>query len=90
MKIKLTLTEEMLGTGSANPEIHREFIAAKAPDAKSQEEEVAAIGVDASVEKAMTVFHRNDGKPVLFGKAKTKGGGGGRQAIGGGQRAIGG
>ncbi len=58
LRIKITLTEEMLGTASANKEIHEAFIASKAPDAKTREEEVAAIGVDAAVEKTMTLFPR--------------------------------
>lgn len=66
MKIKITFTEELLGTASANPDIHREFIASKAPDAKTIEDEVAAIGVDASVEKSMTVFPKEDGRPFLY------------------------
>ena len=43
MRVRLTLTEEMLGTASNNPEIHSEFIASKAPDAKSREEEIESI-----------------------------------------------
>lgn len=67
LKIRITFTEELLGTASGNPELHREFIASKAPDAISAEEEVEAIGVDGVVEKAMTVFPRNqDGEPILF------------------------
>ena len=67
MKVRLTLLEECLGTASNNPEIHSEFIASKAPDAKSREEEIEAIGVDAEVEKGMTVFSRNnDGHPILW------------------------
>lgn len=67
MKIKVTFTEELLGTASADPEIHREFIASKAPDAPSLEEEVAAIGVDGAVEKSMTVFPRDeDGRPIVY------------------------
>lgn len=67
MKVRLTLIEDMLGTASANPEIHKEYIASKGPDAKGREEEVAAIGVEASIEKAMTVFPRGaDGKPILW------------------------
>jgi hypothetical protein len=67
LKIKITFTEELLGTASADPEVHREYIASKAPDAPSREEEVAAIGVDEVVERAMTIFPRNlDGKPILF------------------------
>ena len=35
LKVKLTFTEELLGTASANPDLHAEFIASKAPDAKT-------------------------------------------------------
>ena len=67
MKVKLTLTEEILGTASNNPEIHSEFIAKKAPDAQSREEEIEAIGVDAEVEKSMTVFPRDkNGNPIFW------------------------
>ena len=65
-KIRLTFIEELLGTASGNPELHREFIASKSPEASTLEEEVAAIGVDGTVEKAMTVFPRRDGKPFLY------------------------
>ena len=67
LKVRLTFQEEVLGTASNNPEIHSEFIASKAPDAMSTEEEVAAIGVEGAVEKSMTVFPRNEnGDPILF------------------------
>lgn len=67
MKVKLTILEEILGTGSNNPEIHSEFIASKAPDATSREEEIASIGVEAEVEKAKSVFSRNEeGQPILW------------------------
>ena len=33
MKVRITLTEEMLGMSSANPDIHKEFIASKSKDA---------------------------------------------------------
>lgn len=67
MRVKITFIEELLGSASANPEIHKEFIASKAPDAQSMEEEVAAIGVEEFVEKSMTVFPRNaEGQPVIL------------------------
>lgn len=67
LKIRITFTEELLGTASANPEIHREYIASKAPDATSVEDEVAALGVDEVVENAMSVFARTEeGKPMLW------------------------
>ena len=56
--VRLTLTEEALGTSSSSRELHKEYIASKAPDAKSTEEEVAALGVDAVDEKGRTVFPR--------------------------------
>ena len=67
INVRITLTEEMLGTCSSTPEVHREFIASKAPDAPSTEEEVEAIGVDAVVEKGMTIFAREtDGRIFLW------------------------
>lgn len=67
MKVRITFTEELLGTANGDPAIHEEWIASKAPDAQSIEEEVAAIGVDEKIEKSMTVFPRNkDGKPILY------------------------
>ena len=66
LKVRITTTEDMLGTASANPEIHREFIASNAPDAETLEEEVASIGVDEVFEKGMTVFPRKDGKPIAW------------------------
>ena len=56
--VRLTLTEEALGTSSSSKELHKEYIASKAPDAKSTEEEVEALGVDAVDEKGRTVFPR--------------------------------
>lgn len=67
LKVKLTFTEEVLGTASANPDIHREFIASKAPDALTMEDEVNALGVDAAVEKTMTIFPKDEnGVPFLY------------------------
>ena len=66
LKVRVTTIEEMLGTASANPELHEEFIASKAPDAQTREEEVAALGAEEVFEKGMTVFPRNDGKPIVW------------------------
>lgn len=66
LKVKLTFTEPILGTSPANPEIYREFIGSKSPDAATVEEEVSALGADAVAEKAMTVFPRmENGTPFL-------------------------
>lgn len=65
--VKLTFTDDLLGTSSGNPELHREFIASKAPDAAKMEEEVASLGVEAVEEKSMTVFPKMaDGTPYLW------------------------
>ena len=67
MKVRVTLLEEWLGTASSNAELHREFIASKAPDAAKMEEEVASLGVEAVEEKSMTVFPKMaDGTPYLW------------------------
>ncbi len=67
MEVELTTLEEMLGSAPSNPHIHEEFIASNAPDAHSREEEIAAIGVDAAVEKSMTIFSRNRfGQPIMW------------------------
>lgn len=66
-RVKITFTDDLLGTCSGNPELHREFIASKAPDAQKIEEEVEALGVDAVEEKTMTVFPKTaDGTPFLY------------------------
>lgn len=67
LHVEIETTEMMLGTASANPELHEEYIASKAPDAQSTEDEVASLGVDAVFEKGMTVFPRNEeGKPIIW------------------------
>ena len=67
MKVKLTLTEGLLGTSPFNEEIYRDFIGSKSPDASTVEDEVAALGVDAVTEKSMTGFPRDsEGKPFIY------------------------
>jgi len=66
LKVRVTFQEEILGTAAADPEIHKTYIAGNAPDAPSLEEEVAALGTDAVVEKSMTVFPRENGAPILW------------------------
>ena len=67
IKVRITFTEEILGTASGDPKLHEEFVASKAPNAQSMEEEVAALGVDEVVRNGMTVFPRDDqGRPFLW------------------------
>lgn len=67
MKVRITFTEELLGTANGDPAIHEEWIASKAPDAPSRAEEIASMGTDEAIEKSMTVFPRTeDKKPFLY------------------------
>ena len=67
MKVKITLTEEMLGMSPADADIYNAFIAKNAPDAPSREEEIEHIGVEAMQEKGKTIFPKtNDGMPFLY------------------------
>lgn len=66
-KVRLTLTDEMLGTATADPEIYKNYIASKAPDAKSIEEEVEALGVDEVYAGSLTVFPKDEnGNPFMW------------------------
>lgn len=67
IKARITFIEEVLGTCAGDPKIHEEFIASKAPNAMSMEEEVAALGVDEVTKNGMTVFPRdNQDRPFLY------------------------
>lgn len=66
MKIRITLTEEMLGTASNVKDIHEKFIAGKAPDAPSREEEINSVGVAEVIAQGKTVFSRENGNPILW------------------------
>lgn len=67
IKVRLTFTEDLLGTSPANEDVYRDFIGSKAPDAATVDDEVAALGADAVVEKSKTVFPRmEDGTPFLY------------------------
>lgn len=68
LSVRLTFIEDLLGTASNNKNLHSEFIASKAPDAQTAEEEIACIGAEEVIEKQMTVFprDRDTGKPFLY------------------------
>lgn len=66
MRVKLTFLEPVLGTWPSNENIARDFIASKAPDASTIEDEIAALGADAVAEKGKTVFPRTAGQPILY------------------------
>lgn len=67
LKVKVTFTEDVLGMMPASKDIYSEFIASKAPDALSREEEVEAFGIDEVERKEMTVFPRDaQGRPYFY------------------------
>ena len=67
LKVRITFTEPILGTQPADPELHSTYVASKAPDHETREEEIAAIGATEYEEKSMTVFPRmEDGTPFLW------------------------
>ena len=67
IKVKLTFTEGILGTSPADPDVYRNYIGSKSPDAATVEDEVEALGADAVAEKSMTVFPRNaEGIPFMY------------------------
>jgi hypothetical protein len=67
MKVRITFTEPLLGTRPADPEIHTRFVASKAPDHKTMEQEVADLGAHEVEERDKTVFPRmEDGTPYIY------------------------
>lgn len=67
MKIRITFTEPILGTSPSNPDIYRDYIASKAPDTSTVEDEIDAVSSEEIAEKQMTVFPRNAyGQPFLY------------------------
>lgn len=67
IKVRLTLTEDLLGTASGNKELYADYIATKAPNADMVEQEIEDFDPDLAMEKAMTIFPRKaDGTPFLY------------------------
>ena len=67
LKVLLKFIEPVLGTSPANEDVYRDFIGSKAPDATTVDDEVEALGVDAVIEKGMTIFPKlEDGTPIFW------------------------
>ena len=73
IKVKITFTEEILGTSPSDPEVYRQYIASKSEDAAKIEEEVAALGVDEVVDKARTIFPKNANGELIYWDYQLKG-----------------
>jgi len=67
IRVRCTLTNEVLGSLPADPDVYKKFIASKAPDAQTLEQEVAEFGEDTVLDNKVTVFlHDNEGHPYLY------------------------
>jgi len=68
MKVRLTLTNEALGTLSGNPKIAEEYIASKHPDGLQPDELAQLVKLEELQEKQSTVFPKDDtGCPFVWG-----------------------
>jgi hypothetical protein len=65
-KYEIKFAQDCLGVQSNNKDLHREYIASKAENPETIEDEVAAVGVDSVMDKALLVFPRVDGKPFVY------------------------
>lgn len=67
MKVKITFTEELLGTAPADKEVYERWIASNAPDTESLREELESVPVDEVIDRSLTVFPRTEnGKPCIY------------------------
>lgn len=67
IKVRLTLTQGMLGTKAANPELMAEYIASKHPEAIQDEEIDTLPDLDEELQKGTTVFSRDEaGNPFIW------------------------
>lgn len=64
LKIKLILTEEMLGTKAANKDVFTDFIASKHPSGTPQRDELD--NAEHREEAGTTIFHRQDEKIGIY------------------------
>jgi len=60
LKIRVKFIEPVLGTCSADPEVHAKFIASKAETPGQAKEEVEAIDVEEEIKNAVTVFPKDE------------------------------
>lgn len=65
MRVRLTFQEEMLGTTSANPDLHREYIQSKNPNGIAEDENVE-IDPEEELKKVTTIFPKENGQPFVF------------------------
>lgn len=67
IKVRLRFTESVLGTSPNNEDLYREYIASKAPNEATADEEVETLPLDEQIAKGTTVFNRNEqGEPFVY------------------------
>jgi len=66
MRVKITFQEEVLGSTPGDPEIAKTYVLSNAPDAKTLGEEIEAQGTEKVIEKAKTIFPKQEGKPFVW------------------------
>jgi hypothetical protein len=64
MKVKLTLTDHMLGTKASNPNVFADYIASKHPAGTPQRDELDRA--EHCEESGTTVFHRENGSVGIY------------------------
>ena len=66
--VRLTFTDDILGSAPSDKELYSSYVASKAPNAKTMEKEIEEYGVEAVREKQRTVFLTDeDGELILKG-----------------------
>lgn len=67
IRVRCTFIEEVLGSLPADPDVYKKFVASKAPDAQTLEQEVAEFGEDTVIDNKVTVFlHDDAGHPYMY------------------------
>jgi hypothetical protein len=66
LKVRFTFQTPTLGSANANPQLHEEHLASKAPTPEKMKEEVEALPVEEALEKATTVFPQSEGHPFIW------------------------
>ncbi len=66
LNVEITLLEEILGTKPGNEELLKTYVAGKAPDAKTLQQELEERDVDDVIEDKMTGFDKQDGHPFIW------------------------
>lgn len=67
VNVRLTFTEEVLGQMPTSKKLYEDFIASKAPDAMTTEEEIEEFGIEKVMTDSTTVFQKTeDGVPFIY------------------------